>query len=213
MADLNSVYQATKSSIVELARAHENELDRPVPATAEWSARDVLGHLVGNVEGVLRGDFPADFFTSFGEAGAVAGLNEWTARQLHKHEHMSLNELITTWDEMTPALFSMMRGDTPWPDGVFDYADRAITIDLGVHQQDLYGAFGIKAERDSAVVKVGTSAYVAILNMRLQSDGVGAVAIEVPGKRWVAGGDDPQVTLRTDRFELFRSMAGRRSPE
>ncbi|MFN2593913.1 MAG: maleylpyruvate isomerase family mycothiol-dependent enzyme [Actinomycetota bacterium] len=213
MADLANVYEETRLSIIDLARAHKDDLTRPVPATAEWSARDVLGHVVGDVEGILRGDFPADFFASFGDPDAVVSLNEWTERQLQKFESLSLDELFAQWDDMTPTLLSMMRGETEWPDGVLPgIADRAITIDLGVHRQDLLGAFGIEADRDAPAIKIGSSAYVAILDMRLRSDGVGALAIEVPGKQWTVGGDDPEVTLRTDRFELFRSLSGRRSP-
>jgi hypothetical protein len=47
--------------------------------------------------------------------------------------------------------------------------------------------------------------------MRLQADGTGAAAIEASGKRWVVGGDEPGATLRTNRFELFRALSGRRS--
>lgn len=213
MSDIADVYEETRLSIAELVRSHEDELDRPVPATPEWQVRDVVAHVVGNVEGILQGDFPSEFFGAFGDPDAIVSLNEWTDRYVNARRARPLEEILKDWDDLTPQLLSMMRGDTPWPDGVLSFADRALTTDLGVHEQDLYGAFGVNADRDGAVIKIGSSGYVTVLGMRLQSAGVGALAIEVPGKRWLAGGDDAEVTLRIDRFELFRALSGRRSAD
>jgi uncharacterized protein (TIGR03083 family) len=211
MGDLGDVYEATRSSIVELVRDRGSEFDRPVPATPKWSARDVVSHLVGDVECILRGEFPREFFRSFGDADAIADLNEWTQSHIHARSDRSLDEIIDEWDELTPALISRMRGETEWPDGVTPFADRAIVTDLGVHQHDLFGAFDLERDRDGPAVKIGSAGYVAAMDMRLQSEGAGALAIEASGKRWVAGGDEPKATLRTDRFELFRALSGRRS--
>jgi uncharacterized protein (TIGR03083 family) len=211
MGDLGDVYETTRSSIVELVRDHPDEFDRSVPATPGWSARDVVSHLVGDVDCILRGDFPNEFFRSFGDSDAIVDLNEWTQSHIRARSDRSLNEIIDEWDELTPALISRMRGETEWADRVSPFADRAIVTDLGVHQQDLFGAFGLKRDRDAAPIKIGSSGYVAVMDMRLQSEGAGALAIEASGKRWVAGGDEPKATLRTDRFELFRALSGRRS--
>ena len=211
MGDLGDVYGSTRSSMVELLRNRSDEFERPVPATPEWRVRDVVSHLVGDVECILHGDFPREFFTSFGEPDAIVTLNEWTQGHLDSRMGKSLDEIVDEWDELTPTLISMMRGETEWPEGVTSFADRVIVTDLGVHQQDIFGAFGIERDREGPAVKIGCAGYIATLDMRLQADEVGAIAIEAPGKRWVAGGDDPDVTLRTDRFELFRALSGRRS--
>lgn len=211
MGDLGDVYESTRSSIVELVRGHEDELDRPVPATPGWSVRDVISHLVGDVECILKGDFPREFFRSFGDADAVVSLNEWTRGHIDVRKDRSLQEIVAEWDELAPALVSVIRGETDWPAGVAPFADRVIVTDLGVHQQDLFGAFGVARDREGPAVKIGSSAYMVTLDFRLQSDDVGAVAVEASGKRWVAGGDEPDATLRTDRFELFRALSGRRS--
>lgn len=213
MGDLGDVYESTRSSIVELVRSHSDEIDRAVPATPDWRVRDVLSHLVGDVECILRGDFPREFFRSFGDADAIVSLNEWTQSHIDRRADRSLEEIIAEWDELTPSLMSTIRGETDWPDGVTAFADRVIVTDLGVHQQDLFGAFGVDGDRDGPAVKIGSSAYVATLDFRLRTDSRGAVAIEASDKRWVAGGDEPRATLRTNRFELFRALSGRRSPE
>ncbi len=211
MGDLGDVYEATRSSIVELVRERASESDRLVPATPGWRVRDVVSHLVGNVESMLRGDFPQEFFRSFGDPNAIEDLNEWTQGYVETRNDRSLDEIVAAWDELTPQLVSMFRGETEWPDGITRFADRVLVTDLGVHQQDIFGAFGIERDRDGAAVRIGSSAYIAAMDLRLQSEGKGVLAIEAPGKRWVAGGDEPAATLRTDRFELFRALSGRRS--
>ncbi|HYI45178.1 MAG TPA: maleylpyruvate isomerase N-terminal domain-containing protein [Actinomycetota bacterium] len=211
MGDLGDVYEATKSSIVELVREHSDEFDRPVPATPGWRVRDVVSHLVGDVECILRGEFPRDFFQSFGDAEAIVGLNQWTQSHLEARDDRSLDEIVAEWDELTPPLVARIRGEVEWPEGVTSFADRVIVTDLGVHQQDLFGTFGIERGRDGAPVKIGSTAYIAALGLRLPMEGRGVLAIETPDKRWVVGGDEPNATVRADRFELFRALSGRRN--
>lgn len=211
MGDLVNVYENTRSSIVEFVRSRATELDRPVPATPGWRVRDVLSHLVGDVECILRGDFPREFFRSFGDTDAIAELNDWTHTHLEARSGRSLDEIVAEWDELTPSLVSVLRGETEWPERVTQFADRVLVTDLGVHKHDLFGAFGVKSDREGPAVKIGSATYVAALNLRLQLENAPALAIEASGKRWVAGGDEPAVTLRTDRFELFRALSGRRS--
>lgn len=211
MGDLGDVYESTRSSIVELVRSHEDELDRPVPATPGWCVRDIVSHLVGDVEHMFRGDFPNEFFGAIGDAPAVARLNEWTNGHLEARKERSFDDIVAEWDDLTPTLVSMLRGEAEWPDGVPFFADRVLVTDLGVHQQDLFGAFGVVREREGPTVRIGSSSYMAMLDIRLKADGRGALAVETPDKSWLAGGDQPSATLRTDRFELFRALSGRRS--
>ncbi|HWL64358.1 MAG TPA: maleylpyruvate isomerase family mycothiol-dependent enzyme [Actinomycetota bacterium] len=213
MGDLGDVYETTRSSVIELVREHATEQDRPVPATPEWRVRDVISHLVGDVECILRGDFPREFFRSFGDADAIVDLNKWTQSQLEARDERSLDEIIAEWNELTPDLVSILRGENEWPDGVTAFADTVIVTDLGVHQQDLFGAFGVERDRESPPVKIGSSAYMAAVDLRIRMQEGDALGVEASGKRWVAGGDEPITTLRTDRFELFRALSGRRSPD
>src|SRR5688572_14191475 len=214
MGDLADVFEDTRMSIRHLLESRPPEdLDRSVPATPGWRVRDVVAHLVGDVEGIIRGDFPREFFRSFGDPDAIVSLNEWTTGHVSEREGRSLQELFKEWDEVADPLLRMMRGEQPWPDGVTTFADVVLITDLGVHQQDLYGAFGIQRDQESPPVKIGVSGYSATLDMRLRSDSVGAIGFEAPGKSWTAGGDEPDATVRASRFELFRALSGRRSLE
>ena len=48
----------------------------------------------------------------------------------------------------------MMRGDERMPDNVPPFADRVLLTDLTVHQQDIFGAFGIERGHERHEVEV-----------------------------------------------------------
>lgn len=212
MGDLADVYDSTRRAILGLLRDRPAEdQDRAVPATPGWSVRDVVAHLVGDGESILRGDYPRAFFEAFGDDAAVVVLNEWTSSHVSARRGRSLEALAREWDELTATLLPTMRGERPWQDDLPVFTDRVLITDLGVHQHDIYGAFGIEDDREGPPVKIGVAGYIATMDWRLRSDGGAAIALEAPGKRWVAGGDEPAATVRAPRFELFRALSGRRN--
>jgi hypothetical protein len=94
----------------------------------------------------------------------------------------------------------------PW------FSDRVILTDLAVHQQDIFGTLGIKKERESAQVKIGLAGYIGTMDFRLKDAGSPAMRFAAGEKSWVAGDGEPAATVRSNRFELFRAMSGRRNP-
>jgi uncharacterized protein (TIGR03083 family) len=214
MGDLADVYEETRGELCKLvAGLPEGELTRPVPATPGWGIRDLISHLAGDASCVKVGDFPREFFQAFGDDAAVVGLNEWTAGHIAHRAEWSISEILDEWGESAATLVDMMRGDAPWPSDVPPFADRVLITDLGVHQHDIYGALGIDRDREGPPVRIGLAGYVTILDMRLSSDGVPSLHIEAGEKSWVVGGEDAATALRCGRFELFRALSGRRSPD
>jgi len=214
VADLAEVYEQTRRDLIAFVEGLDEEgLMTPLPATPGWTARDVISHLTGDVACVGRGDFPREFFESFGDEAAVVSLNAWTDGHIESRRGKTLGEVISEWDALAEKeLLPMMRGEVPWPEGVPPFADRVLITDIGVHQQDIHGAFGIERGRDGAPVKIGSSGYIATMGWRLAADRVGAIGIETPDKSWITGGDEATATVRvTSRFELFRALSGRRS--
>jgi uncharacterized protein (TIGR03083 family) len=214
MAQIAELYEQVRNEISELVAGLEPaQLDTPVPATPGWSIRDVVAHLAADATYVLAGDFPTQFFDAFGDDQAVATLNDWTKRQLREREDRSLEELLQEWKVAGAELTAMMRGEKPWPDGSFMFGDRVLLTDAAVHQQDIFGALGIERGRESVPIKVGLSGYIATMGWRLESAGVPALRFDLGEKSYEAGKGEPAATVRATRFELFRAMSGRRSPE
>ena len=107
----------------------------------------------------------------------------------------------------------MMRGDKEWPDGSFIFTDRVILTDAAVHQQDIFGALGIERARDGVPIRKGVSGYVVAMGWRLAAAGLPSLRIEAEDKTYTTGDGEPGARVKASRFELFRAMSGRRSPE
>ncbi len=214
MAEIVEVYDQVRNDISQLVRGLEPQsLETPVPATPGWTIKDVIAHLAADATYVINGDFPRQFFEAFGEADAVVVLNQWTARHLEERKDRSLDQLLEEWNRSSIELAAMMRGDKPWPgDGVV-FADRVLLTDATVHQQDIFGALGIKDGRESAGIKISLSGYIAIMGLRLATAGLPGIRFDVGDKSYTAGGDEPAATVGASRFEFFRAMSGRRSPQ
>ncbi|MEA2461029.1 MAG: hypothetical protein QOH90_1206 [Actinomycetota bacterium] len=213
MPNLDAVYDATRADVTDLLLSLSDEqLDTSVPATPDWTIKNIATHLAADATCVINGDFPTSFFDAFGEPEAVAQVNGWTAGQLADREGRTLGEILAEWDESAKTVSSMMRGEQDWAEGMPWFADRVLLTDVAVHQQDIYGALGIEKDRESVQVKVGLAGYIGTMDFRLKAAGAPAMRFEAGEKSWVAGEGEPAATLRSNRWELFRAMSGRRNP-
>ncbi|HVF52174.1 MAG TPA: maleylpyruvate isomerase family mycothiol-dependent enzyme [Actinomycetota bacterium] len=214
MANVGDLYEQLRQDISELVSGlTPDKLDTPVPATPGWSIRDVVSHVVADATCVIERDFPREFFEAFGEDAAVARVNDWTRRQVGERKDRPLPDLLDEWKTSGDEVAAMMRGQKPWPDGSVMFMDRVLMTDAAVHQQDIFGALGIEDARDGAPIKVGLSGYIAMMGWRLPAAGHGPVRFDVGDKAYTTGDGEVSATVHASRFELFRAMAGRRSPE
>jgi uncharacterized protein (TIGR03083 family) len=214
MAELFEIYEKLRDEIAELVAGLEpEELDKAVPATPEWTIRDIVAHLAADATCSIAGDFPREFFEAFGETAAVAKVNDWTSRQLEERRGRPLEELLQEWKASSVDLTAMMRGEKSWPEGTVPFGVRVLLTDLTVHQQDIFGALGIERGREAAAIKIGLSGYIATMGWRLAAANIPPLRFDVGDKSYVAGEGEPAATVRQTRFELFRAMSGRRSPD
>ena len=214
MADLAEVYARTRKELANLVSSlSEDDLERPVPATPGWSIRDVIAHLAGDVERIRANDFPREFFFALGSEQGVAVLNGWTARHVADRRGRPLQDVLDEWENAAAAVSPMMRGDVEWPEGVLPFAAHVLVTDVGVHQQDVHGALGAVKDRDAAAVRIGLGTYIAGADLRLKTSNGPALRLVTEDKEKVAGAGEPVATVHAPRFELFRAMSGRRSPD
>lgn len=212
MAELADVYAITRKELANFVSGlPEEDLERPVPATPEWTIRDVIAHLTGVLECSIAGDFPREFFMAIGSPEAVERLNEWTNRHVGERRDVPLQDLLDRWDGATSAITPMIRGDEPWPDETMSFAGYVLTTDLGVHQQDIYGALGIVKDRDSDPIRIGFSVYATGVDLRIKSSDAPSLRLMTEHKEVIAGDGEPEATVRAPRFELFRALSGRRN--
>jgi uncharacterized protein (TIGR03083 family) len=213
MADLPDVYDNTRKEIVTFVSGLDiDELNRKVPATPDWTIKDIVAHLAGDVTYVNRGDFPREFFASFGEAAGVIKLNEWTSRMVAERSHLTLEEIFEEWESSTVQLLGGWRsGQMPHDLPVF--AANVLVTDIAVHQQDIYGALGIERDRDSAALRIGTTGYIVTIGWRLDPAGLPPLVFDLGDKLRATGEGEPGAKVAASRFEFFRALSGRRTPD
>lgn len=214
MADLAEIYAVARAELAAfLAGLPPVDLEKPVPATPGWSVRDVVAHVAGVVERTAHGDFPREFFVDFGSEQGVVVLNEWTGRQVDARRERPLQELLEEWESASESIAPMIRGDVPWPDAVVPFAGYVLLTDLAVHQQDVYGALGVVNGRDATPVSIGFATYAGGVDLRIRASGRPSLRFVTERKEVVAGAGEPASTVSAPRFELFRALSGRRSPD
>jgi uncharacterized protein (TIGR03083 family) len=214
VGDLGDIYADTRNSLVDILIGLDDEqLVRPVPACPGWTIKDVAAHLTGVVEDWIRAEGPREFIDPGDRDGAISRLDEWTAAQVAQRAEMDIKEIVDEWSGYSAVAASIIKGETPSPPNALMFADRILVTDLAAHTHDVYGALGIARDRSSPAVKIAASTYIGWLDMRLQAAGAPALTIDAGDRQWVVGGDDPRARVRADRFEFFRALSGRRSPD
>lgn len=185
------VYRGIREDLTTVLRVDPVGLqDLPVPACPDWRVRDVVAHLAGVVDDVLRGNLEG------------VTTDAWTAAQVDARRGRSLVELLDEWDRVAPAFEEVATG----LGRAFD--PRAL-LDTWTHQQDLRSALGLPPASDP----VGLH-HTAITLVRACEAGMDAGRI--PPFRIVLDGRTcadraTAAAVHTTAFEWARAVVGRRS--
>ena len=195
MASYGAEYRGARLEMGELTRAlPPGDLNRKVPATPEWSVKDLIAHVAGIAADIVRGNV------------ADAGAPEWTAAQIEAARDVPLEELLATWEKSSAQVEPLL--DTLHPTAA------ALTVgDLVVHEHDLRGALANRDGRDTERLMLSLAAYTRRFGKRIKDAGLPTVRVIAGTEEWNAGLDEPQIDLRDDPFELFRAITGRRTKD
>lgn len=191
--DCGRLYGAKRRELVDLLAALDaGDLGTMVPATPAWSVRDVLAHVVG-----ITADLNAQRFD-------VADPDEWTARQVRERQGRSVAELADEWEREAPLFEEGLR--------LLGYEIGSHYVgDLLQHTADVCHALGRGRLADDEALAVGLDFYRIELDRALTRSQRGTVVIQVAGEEWPLGTGPTIGTLRASRFDIFRTLGGRRS--
>ena len=191
--DPAELYEHERLAFVELLRSvPPSQLARPVAATPEWTVRDVLAHVVGITVDLNHEDFGQ---------GDPAG---WTRAQVERRRDATVDDLAAEWDREAPLFETGLR--------LFGHDMGAHYLgDLLQHVLDVHTSLGTRATVDHEVLAVATDFYLRSVEETLVTEEIGAVEVQVDGESWRLGDGDVVASVAGTRFEIFRSLGGRRT--
>jgi uncharacterized protein (TIGR03083 family) len=194
MTDYAQAYSALRSRVSDLVRtADPEQLERLAPAAPEWRVRDLVAHLSGITADVNAGNLDG------------VATDAWTARQVDTRRDWSIEQLLEEWDTEGAKVEAVM---SSFP----EVAIGQMTCDAATHEQDVRGGLERSGARDCDAVVIGCDWGLQVL-AGVADPADATLHVETGAGTTTVGTGTRQIGVRVDRFELFRTMTGRRSLE
>jgi uncharacterized protein (TIGR03083 family) len=191
--DCGLVYEEQRHALLTLLRScGDAELRTIVPATPAWTVSDVLSHVVG---------IAADL-----NAGNLGGEDPdgWTVAQVSSRQEQTIEERAAEWDRESPAFEDGLR--------LLGYEIGSHFVgDLLHHASDVRHALGAPPIPDDEALAVGRDFYLVSFEQSLIEHERGSVDVTVGPEQWHLGSGTTVARLSATRYEVFRTLGGRRS--
>jgi len=214
MARLDIAYATTKTWLMSLIQdAGEDAWDTPVPATPQWTVREVVAHVTGLASTAAGGAIPTDLnlLEQFRDDEVIAARNALADGQVARRRAHSPVDIVAEWNAVESILLDRMRGDVPGADPLPIGFDAVLVTDICVHGDDVASALGRTPNRTSAASGIAFATYAFGVDYRLRVLGLPALTFRYGGKQRTIGDGPPHASVSADRWELLRVVAGRRS--
>lgn len=179
-------YRHVRRSVAELL-APPRPIDDPVvPACPEWTLRGLLTHLVGVA------------------AAAIGRLSGWPAAHSSSSADIDIPELLATWEELG-AEVDLLLADAGGRVG------NILVMDAFTHELDIRYAIGAGLPEEHPAFAGAFAVLVNGFAAAVHDHGLPALRLSSGRTQWTIGAGAPAATLTATRFDLYRSLAGRRS--
>lgn len=193
--DYAGLWTAAQQRVIELLESvgEATVSSTRLPATPDWSARDLMGHVVGVAADVVAGTADPDISDS------------WTQGHVDQRASKTLAEVLDEWRGLTDQVVAAMV-DAPVADKT------SLVVDLTTHEQDLRGGLDRPGARTDPALDVGVLAFGGALAGKVAERGLDPVRLVGDHLEIVAPeGSHPIVSAQASTFELHRALSGRRS--
>jgi len=177
-------YRQSRRNLTALLRDRPEAGSLRVPACPEWSVRDALEHLTGICRSV-ESRLP-------GGVAGPASLGRMDAAQL-----------IAEWNRSGERVDRLLAG-RPGPS--------VMVMDAFTHELDITLALGAPPPAEHPSYQDAEEVVYGGFSGSVAAHGLPALRVETDGSAWIAGMGRPAAVVSGSRFDIYRSMAGRRTP-
>jgi uncharacterized protein (TIGR03083 family) len=179
-------YRHVRDNVVALLSEPRDVEDPVVPACPEWTLRGLVAHLVGVA------------------AMAIGRLSGFPPVQSQSSAGMGIPELLEIWQRLG-AEADRLLADSGGRSGSI------LVMDAFTHELDVRYAIGAALPEEHA-------AFAGAFEMLANGFAAAVIDHDLPALRlntgstqWTVGIGEPAATVTAPRYDLFRSLAGRRS--
>lgn len=196
MADHAATYDDGRRRLTALVEqvGDERAAATTVPATPDWTVKDVLAHVAGIADDLVNMNLDG------------VGTDRWNAAQVDKRRDWPLSRVTAEWAEQTEPLLTMLAAAPPEVTG-------QLIGDQVTHELDVRGALGDAAARDTDGVTVALGYYATMAAHRVGGAGLPVLRLEAGGDAWASGDGEPAAVVSGSPFELLRALTGRRTAD
>jgi hypothetical protein len=180
-------YARTRDRMIALVSEPGIPLNRTIPACPEWTAKDLLGHVVAMPAALSAGRLPQ---------GSVA---EWLVELVRERGAQPVEQLTEEWRALDPAMPKLLAGGSSLLFG-----------DLAVHEHDLRAALG-RPDHGALEVDVMLPRTLAGFARPLREAGLGALEVRGGDGCWQSHEGPVGWSLHVDAWEGVRAVNSRRT--
>jgi uncharacterized protein (TIGR03083 family) len=216
LIDIADAYVEVRERLIGVVTDPSTDVHAPVPACPTWSVRDLMAHHVGvvaDVGGGRLGDQAMNLLDQWKDTDVQQARDTMTARQVAERRDRSVEELTGEWREATEAVAPWLRGEIAIPPSLPPFVGFVLVNDAVVHETDIRAALSLGRAPAGPALSLALTGYSFSLEHRIRHVGLRPLVLAYDDKLRQLGDGEVGATLRADRHELVRVMAGRRTAD
>jgi uncharacterized protein (TIGR03083 family) len=179
-------YRHVRRTVTELLAEARPVADPVVPACPEWTLKGLLTHLVGVA------------------AATIGKLSGQLAAGSSSSADMDIPELLAKWEELG-AEADLLLADVGGRTG------NILVMDAFTHELDIRYAIGAELPAEHPAFAGAFTVLANGFGAAVTDNGLPALRLSTGSTQWTVGAGGPVATLTATRYDLYRSLAGRRS--
>jgi len=180
-------YRAARLGVTKLIADGTVPADLTIPSCPEWTVRDLVAHLVG--------------ISSL----AIGRMSGWVKPERSSAD-TDVAGLVAEWGRMGEHAEYLIE----------EHGGRRgslMVLDAFTHELDLRYALGAPLPDEHPAFPRAFEVVLSGFSAEVAAHDLPAILVEVDGHEWQAGIGEPVATLSGARYDIYRSLVGRRTHE